>query len=278
MKSNIENFLQNIESNARANADFDGAYLGADGLLYCAQCNTPKQCKIELWGKIRVVTCMCKCEGERYQQEQQAAELREQQRKIDELRRAGFNNDDIASWTFENSNGSNEKIMQIMRNYVDNFPHFLEHGKGLLLYGNVGTGKTYAAACVANALINKVVPCYMTNFSRARNMVFEDKQRYLDNLQKFRLLVLDDLGAEAKSEYMQEVVFSIIDARYRAGLPMIITTNLSLDEIKNPRTLTEARCYDRILERCYPVEVAGQSQRRKKIIDDYAETKRLLGL
>lgn len=278
MKSSINNFLRNIEQNARAAADLNNAHMGADGLLICNDCGTPKQCRIEVFGQERIVPCLCDCEKEKDRQEKEQQKRIEQLRVIEEMRRKGFANDDITGWTFANANGSNKKVMHIMQNYVDNFPHFLEQGKGLLLYGVAGTGKTYAAACVANALIDNAIPCYMTTFARARNMAFENKQRYLDDLQKFKLLVLDDLGTEAKTEYMQEVVFSIVDARYRAGLPMIVTTNLTLAELKNPHDVQASRIYSRILERCFPVEVAGTNQRFKKINDDYEETKRLLGV
>ena len=278
MKGTIDKFLRNIENNVMVNVDFNATYLGADSLLYCNRCNTPIQCRIEVFGKERIVPCLCKCEGERLERERLELERRENMRKIEELRIKGFQDDNIVGWRFENTNGSNAKVMQVMKNYVDNFAKFREQGKGLLLYGNVGTGKTFAAACVANALIDNGVPCYVTNFNTASNMIFENRQSYLDNLQRFRLLVLDDLGTERKTEYMQEIVFSIVDARYSAGLPMIVTTNLTLEEIKNPNSVAEARCYDRILERCFPVEVAGVNQRRKKIVDDYAETKALLGI
>lgn len=278
MKSSINNFLRNIEQNARAAADLNNAHMGADGLLICNDCGTPKQCRIEVFGQERIVPCLCDCEKEKDRQEKEQQKRIEQLRVIEEMRRKGFANDDITGWTFANANGSNKKVMHIMQNYVDNFPRFLEQGKGLLLHGVAGTGKTYAAACVANALIDNAIPCYMTTFARARNMAFENKQRYLDDLQKFKLLVLDDLGTEAKTEYMQEVVFSIVDARYRAGLPMIVTTNLTLAELKNPHDVQASRIYSRILERCFPVEVAGTNQRFKKINDDYEETKRLLGV
>lgn len=278
MKNSINNFLKNIEQNATAAADLQNAHMGADGLLICNDCGTPKQCRHVFFGEMRTLPCLCDCEKEKDRQEKERQKRIEQLRVIDEMRRKGFNNDEITGWTFANANGTNAKVMNIVQNYVDNFPYFLEKGKGLLLYGVAGTGKTYAAACAANALIDKAIPCYMETMARARNMSFENKQKYLDDLQKFKLLVLDDLGTEAKTEYMQEIVFSIIDARYRAGLPMIITTNLTLQELKQPQNEADSRIYSRILERCFPVEVAGVNQRHKKINEDFAETKRLLGV
>ena len=277
----MEKILKGIEAAADQNASSEETYIAEDGLLYCSKCHTKRQTEIFLFDCRRLVPCICKCMKEERDAQRAAEERREQMRYIERLRRAGFHNDDIASWTFETDNGSNQKVMDIMRKYVENFKTFRETGKGLLLYGNVGTGKTFAAACIANALIDKGVPCYMTNFAQITNAIqatFDGKEEYINNLLRHRLIIIDDLGIERKTEYMQEIVYSVIDAIYRAGVPLIITTNLSLEELKHPQNIAEARYYDRILERCFPVEVSGANQRRKKINADYQNTKELLGL
>ena len=60
-----------------------------------------------------------------------------------------------------------------------------------------------------------------------------------------------------------EQMFHVIDCRYRSRKPMIITTNLKLDAIKNPPDLARARIYDRILERCAPILFDGKNFREK---------------
>jgi DNA replication protein DnaC len=77
---------------------------------------------------------------------------------------------------------------------------------------------------------------------------------------------------------MQEIVYNIIDSRYRAGLPMIITTNLTSEELKNPQEITNKRIYDRVLERCLPVEVKGKNRRHSKLTESFGELNDLLGL
>ena len=77
---------------------------------------------------------------------------------------------------------------------------------------------------------------------------------------------------------MLEQVYNIIDSRYRAGLPLIVTTNLSIAEIKRPKDIRLDRIYSRILERCHPIEVKGVDRRRKKAGSDYDETKKILGM
>jgi DNA replication protein DnaC len=124
---------------------------------------------------------------------------------------------------------------------------------GLLLWGNIGTGKTFFAACIANALINNGVPVLMTNFAKIINALsgfnIEDKNKYIVDFNRYKLLVIDDLGAERQSDFAQEIVYNVIDSRYKNGQPIIITTNLTLDEIKKPANITYSRIYDRILPR-----------------------------
>lgn len=252
-----------------------------DGLLHCYKCNTPKQARIQLFGEERTPYCLCKCETEKRDREEQERKKIEFLREVKANRKAGFPEADMQEWNFANDDMSNEKITKAMKNYVNNFPELLKGGKGLLLYGTVGTGKTYAACEVANALIDKGYPALVTNFARLTNTIqgmYEGKQEYIDSLNRYALLVIDDLGAERKSEFMQEMVFNIIDSRYRAGLPLIITTNLSIQEIKEPSDIGNNRIYDRILERCFPVEISGASRRRKAVRENYNDMKNLLGL
>ena len=267
-----------IESISQRVPKPENEYIGEDGLLYCSKCHhkTETIIKHPFTGEERKVRCVCKCRTE-----MDEFKDRQKQEELERKKRICFAESNMFNWTFENDDGKNEKISNAMKNYVKNFTEFKKDGKGLLLYGTVGTGKTYFAACIANALIDEGYSVLMTNFARLTNAIqgtFDGKNEYIDSLQRYTLLIIDDLGAERKSDFMQEQVFAIIDARYRSGLPFIITTNLSAEEIKKPQEVGYSRIYDRILERCFPVAVTGESRRRQEVKDSYFDIKEKLGL
>ena len=260
-----------------------GDYMGDDGLIYCGKCNTRKQSYIKnpFTGKMEAKYHMCNCMVARFEEEKKKEQQREFERRVKDLRRVGFKDAAMQNWTFEKDDKADERLTTAMHNYVGKFNEFLKSGQGLLLCGGVGTGKTFAAACVVNALIDKGVPCLMTNFSRLTNVIsglYDGKQEYIDNLNRFRLLVIDDLSVERSTEYVNEIVYSVIDSRYRAGLPMIITTNLTPEELKNTEDIRRQRIYDRILERCFPLVVDGKSRRRENLKNKYLDVKNMLGI
>lgn len=279
---NISSTLDGIEQKAaesiKAN---EGDYFGDDGLLYCGKCHTKKQCRIEFFDKVRTPYCLCKCETERRDREDAERKRIEFEKRIKELRRIGFPDDEMQSWTFNADDRANEHITSVALKYVENFDTMRENGKGLLLFGTVGTGKTFTAACIANALIDKGYPCMVTNFARLINTIsgmYDGKQDYIDGLNRFALLVIDDLATEADTEYRNEIIFNVIDSRYRAGLPLIITTNLTAQELKNSADIKKQRIYSRLFERCLPLEVKGSDRRRDRLKDDYKTFADLLGL
>jgi DNA replication protein DnaC len=255
--------------------------IAPDGFKRCAVCGKKLETVVEFMNVKRKVPCVCDCTLKKIEEAKRQEEEQKKKDYIAHMRRTGFPDDDFKNWTFENDDMSKPEITSIAKKYIENFKTFKNNGKGLLFYGTVGTGKTYAAAEIANALIDMGKPVLMTNFSRIINKLqssFEGRQEYIDGLNEFDLLILDDLAAERQTEYVLENVFNVIDARYRAKKPLIITTNLSIEQLKNPENIATARIYDRILERCFPIEVKGASNRRRKIAAEYDETKALLGL
>ena len=262
--------------NPRAPGDYE-----QDGLLYCGKCRTPKQVRITLFGEERRPYCLCKCQKALETAREESDKMLQKMQHARELREMAFKGDDMRACTFSRDDGENARVSQIGRKYAENFAEMKRAGKGLLFFGGVGTGKSYMAACIVNALVDACRPCLMTSFARMLNVLDsagEKRQATIDRLNDFDLLVIDDLSAERNTEYMAEFVQMVIDARYRARLPLIVTTNLSSEEIKHPADVRRKRIYSRIMEMCLPVEFTGGDRRRAKLRDDYNAFSELLGM
>ncbi|MBO5969759.1 MAG: ATP-binding protein [Clostridia bacterium] len=269
--------IAKAESHIRAE---EGDYIGDDGYLYCGKCKTRKQRFFDAGVIQRKVMCLCKCEAERLQREEEERERRALAEKIARYRMEGLPEQKMHDWTFANTDGSNAKLMAGLKRYADNFDEFYKLGKGLILCGTVGTGKTYGAACIANALIDKGIRAKMTKVEWIANAVLDiqrGKQEYLDSFRHYPLLILDDIAAERDTAYMQEIVYNVIDGRYTAGRPLIATTNLTPEQLMQPKNIGEKRIYSRILEMCVPVEVVGEDKRFSKASDNL-RIKQSLGL
>ena len=198
--------------------------------------------------------------------EREAAEKRRRHLDtVEELKRRGFTDPTMRDWTFENDNGRNPQT-GLARRYVEHWEDMRTDNIGCLFWGGVGTGKSYLAGCIANALMEKEIPVRMTNFALILNDLaasFEGRNEYISRLCRYPLLILDDFGMERGTEYGLEQVFNVIDSRYRSGKPLIVTTNLTLDDLHNPEDTAHSRIYDRLLSMCVPVRFTGDNFRQE---------------
>lgn len=250
----------------------------ADGLIYCAKCRTPRQCVIHHGERIITPPVLCDCQRIAEEREEAAFQKRQAEFRIERMKASGLQDRYLHDYTFANDKGYNPEIEKAQR-YVTEWAMMKENCIGLLLWGNVGTGKTFIAACIANALIENGVSVLMTNFSKILNslsgMFDVDRNKFIDSFNRYSLLIIDDLGIERNSEFALEQVFNVIDSRYRSKKPLIITTNLTLDELKHPKDLAHARIYDRVLERCVPLKVNRQNIRQLNAANTLRSAKKL---
>ena len=255
---------------------------GEDGLLYCGKCHKPKEAyfapdKAAVFGRDRH-PAECDCQRAA-REEREAAEKRQKHLDtVEDLKRRGFTDPAMRDWTFENDNGQNPQAIRA-RNYVKNWERAYAGNVGCLFWGSVGTGKSYLAGCIANALMEKEIPVYMTNFALILNDLaasFEGRNEYISRLCRYPLLILDDFGMERGTEYGLEQVFNVIDSRYRSRKPLIVTTNLTLSELQHPKDTAHSRIYDRVLEMCPPVCCTGGNFRKKAAQDKLGLLKELM--
>ena len=251
----------------------------SDHLIYCTKCHTPRQGRYTLQGRVFMPPIRCKCQQEIYDQEEARRKLSERQAEIKRMKASGLQDKSLYDYTFEKDTGINPE-MHLAHKYVENWDDMKARSSGLLLWGDVGTGKSFFAGCIANALLEKGVPVLMTNFSRILNtlsgMHFEDRNQFIDSLNRYSLLIIDDLGIERNSEFVLEQVFNVIDSRYRSKKPLIVTTNLTLTELNNAPDVAHRRIYDRILERCAPIRINNRNIRQDKASANLQKAKKIL--
>lgn len=278
MKDEITSALNSISTDVDVK---DGDYIGEDGLLHCGKCHGAKQIVTNIGSRRRAFPMLCECGTEERNKREEMFRQRQLEQQRERFRRDCFVSKEMYDYTFENEVVEDEKISTAMHNYVDKWDEIKKDNCGFLMYGSIGSGKTFYAACIANALIDRNIPALMTNFatiSNDLNSMYEGKNEYIASVINYPLLIIDDLGAERSSDYMLEQVFNVVDARYQARKPLILTTNLPIEKIKNPENLRYKRIYDRILEMCLPIEFRGVSRRKNKVVSEYEKRKNLLGL
>ena len=259
-----------IDEAANQNILEVGEYIDSeDGLIHCGVCHERRQTVVKRFRHpgyfIPRCPCSCQIEEERQKKEQQAQ--RERMERIKRRRAHGLRDKSLYAYTFDHDNGSNP-VMEKARAYVRNWKEAYRNNTGLLLFGDVGTGKSFFAGCIANALLDQDVPVLMTSFPTILNQLTgvypEERVDFINSLNDYDLLIIDDLGVERSTEFAMEQMFEVIDRRYRSGNPMIITTNLTLEQLRNPSDLAHARIYERILERCAPILFSGENFRKQK--------------
>ena len=149
---------------------------------------------------------------------------------------------------------------------------------GIIFYGGVGVGKTFATACIANYLMNRGKSVFVINLGlyllKLTKEWGQGEMELLKIVENCDLLIIDDFGVEKSLEdknasWRAEKIYNLIDSRYRCGKPLIISTNLEFDEDENRCEIARRfsakgknRIRDRIVEMCYPIKVEGKSRRK----------------
>lgn len=265
-------------------------FYNASGLLVCGTCKAPRQKIISVsdptplepnrrFELIAPIPCKCEEEAaERLKKEKAAAA---QMQKIQRLKKESLIDERLAKASFDifKPSKTNGRLLKLCKRYVDKFDKMVEKNQGLLFWGDVGTGKSFAAACIANALLDNGVPVIMTSFVKLLSLIQNEgngEEDALRGINAAKLVIFDDFGAERSTDYALEKVYNIVDNRYRQKLPMIFTTNLNHEAMMAEEDIRYKRIYDRIFETCYPVQVTGKSWRKGEASRRFTEMKQTL--
>lgn len=254
----------------------------------CEKCGENRCMEVTILGRKHIVRKQCRCEREESQKRREEDERKQKQIRLNRLKESSMMDREFKSCTFENfiRNNYNRQIYKMAMRYCENWPKMKEKNIGFMLWGNPGNGKTYIASCIANRLLSQMVPVIAISsigiLSRIKQTYNsfgkEGEVQVIGMLKNASLLILDDLGAENDTQWSREKLYEIVDSRYRQAKPMIVTTNLTPDQLKRKLTSGDGvtRTYDRLIEMCTPVELKGPSRRAEAAADKMEVIRELL--
>lgn len=243
----MNEYIEILAKRAKATAQ-QGDYIKG-GILHCGVCNEPKQAVFTLSnGKKIAPSVLCKCGVEQRERERQAVIEAERQARKEQLQKGMIEAAKFTECIFDNDDGRQPEITEMCKKFVNAFPKVREKGYGLMFYGERGKGKSFYAACIANALIDKGYPVLFSTLANlvansVKSLHGQDEQI---RIKDYDLVVIDDLGVENASQ----TAFTIIDTVYANKIPLIVTTNLMPSDMKATESLEKGRIYDRLFEAC----------------------------
>ena len=247
----------------------------ADGMTYCKKCGESLMLPLhfsgaiaEKLGSVRMVPRNCECMRIMFAEQDAAEAKAKQEHEIRERKINGLKSEKYRKSTFDKDDGRNPKIRRMCERYVKKRGDMIDGNYGLAFLGSNGSGKTFWASCIANALIEAGATVLMTTLTKLIQEMNADYGEWREVLMRkvkaVDFLILDDYGAERGTEFSLEQAFEIIDTRYNAGKPLIITANLTEDTLRNPPSMNYARSYSRIVELC-PAIIKVEGERREEI-------------
>lgn len=251
----------------QANPKSEGDFV-KDGLLHCGKCLTPKQAMIRqprLKGYeqgYKPMPILCECRKRELEAEKKAREAFERRGyRMKVLGKTG------AAHTFAADDRAEEYATRVSLGYVDCFKEIADikpsiPTDGLLFCGSTGTGKTYLCHAILNAVADKGYSIMAVTVGQFERKVWSgDKGEIFRAVERVDLLLLDDLGAERLSNYVQQLVFDLLDTRVGARKPLLITTNLTKEQLTKPDSMEHRRILSRVLGAVSIVELTGKDRR-----------------
>ena len=288
--NHIGKALSDLETLAKnANPIKEGDWYNGEGILHCGKCGQAmehitrleniiirpdyyddmdyehrkivEETRRMLAGRKHRIPCRCR------ENEREEYEKAQRKRMIMDNCNACFGKTPaLFDFTFELDDIPECNASQVSRRYAEDFAKYKASGWGLIFVGEVGRGKTYYACAVANKLLRKGYTVKFTNINDIIALTSKGcipLSCVIDGLCENDLIIIDDFGAEEASDRMQARTFQIINTLTERKKPLIITSNISANELRNAPTTEAQRIYSRILDKSTILTVSTEKGDRR---------------
>ena len=229
-----------------------------DDILYCGNCNKPKEVFIELINK--KIPCICECENKKMLLEEENE--RKQNHYIFDIKYIDKEFQNIYFKDVENL----EQYYLFAKKFVENFEEIKKTHTGLYIFGDTGNGKTYISCAIANELFKKGYKVMVTKNNDAVKKIndFDEdiSTNFKNELRMMDLIVIDDFGTNRETDYQIEQVYNLINFLYSNKKIVIFTTNIPRKNLGEEIAISKKRIYDRIIEMSYGVYLRNEGYRK----------------
>lgn len=248
-------------------------------VIICGVCGKPKECypyvlngdeRVYPFGYPKKIKCLCDCEVDERRKNLKTEQLRKKALEL-KLNCWGY----IDEYNQQQRNKSMEQItfkdytenkhIKACRRYLDTLSEQITNGKGLVLCGKSGAGKTIATMCLANALMDRGLQViYKQCFQITTLSQYEDKQE-LSAIENCKVLFIDDINFDNLNDCGRELLFNILELRIKRNLPTIITSNITKANIESPINQKDKRILDRFadINNYYIIEDSTHNYRKE---------------
>jgi len=237
--------------------------------IFCETCGTEKTWRVlSLFGSQRhMAVYECDCLKKEEEEKKHQKRLDEYLHNIEFFKKNSHltaKNQTFDNWQHNEYTQPAEDCYNTFIRFANNYRYGMQ---GLLVYGGAGCGKTHLSMALADSLSKKGAKTIFKNVP----MLFEDiyasfnnsevsTNQILEPIITSDVVVLDDLGAEKPTEFVQSKLYYIINCLYNKNATVIVTSNCT--NVSDLKDIIGFRAYDRLLEMCNLVHNKGNSYRR----------------
>ena len=248
--------IDEISAKAGEKMQYNTFYLDDKGLRRCKVCKRKLETLINIpsLGVFdKKVNCVCDCG--KAQRDAYRAEAKRIERANEMSTDKVFSDPEYASMTFSSDRAPKSENSILCRRWVAHYDVNRARGnlKWLFLYGKHGTGKTFYAACIANAMAARGYVVKLVTASELAGKLINayDKSSVYSECKRYELLIIEDFDVDSSAA---DALFTIINNRHRNNQATILTSGMTTEQTVNANNASIGRIMQIIWDRCYPIE------------------------